>query len=325
MLVPNRHGNSSSYRYGFNGKENDNVIMGEGNFEDYGMRMYNIRIGRFPNVDPLTKSYPELTPYQFSSNSPIQNIDIDGLEGGYYMTTVPASQQDGVQRSMVRAYDKAAPTIFLTAAGILDAIYTGGTGMKILAGAGLLESMNETERGHEAAVSGNTVETHRRYVNAGEATKLAIYEGIGLLAANGVGKLAIIASKLNRGGSKLVSTTMLEKYPSSTTFGDPTETFIASSKEIDVLLSKGLSRVEIAGKLGIKNPDFLKGDLIRIDIDIPLAKELNIRNPTGTEVGANSAFVKGGKTSGGVTEKVVDGIPKKDVRVRVSKVNDKKS
>jgi hypothetical protein len=31
-------------------------------------------------VDPLTKSYPELTPYQFASNTPIQAIDLDGLE-----------------------------------------------------------------------------------------------------------------------------------------------------------------------------------------------------------------------------------------------------
>jgi hypothetical protein len=31
-------------------------------------------------VDPLTKGYPELTPYQFASNTPIQAIDLDGLE-----------------------------------------------------------------------------------------------------------------------------------------------------------------------------------------------------------------------------------------------------
>ncbi|HEX8015602.1 MAG TPA: RHS repeat-associated core domain-containing protein, partial [Flavobacterium sp.] len=84
QLVPNRHGSSNSYRYGFNGKENDNEIMGEGNFEDYGMRMYNPRIGRFFNVDPLTKSYPELTPYQFASNTPIQAIDLDGEEKFHY-------------------------------------------------------------------------------------------------------------------------------------------------------------------------------------------------------------------------------------------------
>lgn len=31
-------------------------------------------------MDPLTKKYPELTPYQFASNAPISGIDLDGLE-----------------------------------------------------------------------------------------------------------------------------------------------------------------------------------------------------------------------------------------------------
>jgi hypothetical protein len=31
-------------------------------------------------VDPITKEYPELTPYQFASNRPIDGIDLDGLE-----------------------------------------------------------------------------------------------------------------------------------------------------------------------------------------------------------------------------------------------------
>jgi len=80
MLLPGRHGNTSDYRYGFNGKEIDNEIKGEGNWQDYGMRMYDPRIGRFPSIDPYTKKYPELTPYQFASNTPIQAIDLDGLE-----------------------------------------------------------------------------------------------------------------------------------------------------------------------------------------------------------------------------------------------------
>ncbi|QDH80427.1 hypothetical protein FKX85_15810 [Echinicola soli] len=32
------------------------------------------------SVDPLTKSYPMLTPYQFASNRPIDGVDLDGLE-----------------------------------------------------------------------------------------------------------------------------------------------------------------------------------------------------------------------------------------------------
>lgn len=69
-----------AYRYGFNGKENDNEVKGEGNQQDYGMRVYDPRLGRFLSIDPLTDDYPELTPYQFSSNSPLANIDLDGAE-----------------------------------------------------------------------------------------------------------------------------------------------------------------------------------------------------------------------------------------------------
>ena len=41
---------------------------------------YNPAIGRFLSVDPLTRSYPWYTPYQFAGNTPIQAIDLDGLE-----------------------------------------------------------------------------------------------------------------------------------------------------------------------------------------------------------------------------------------------------
>ncbi|GGZ35310.1 hypothetical protein GCM10007049_30920 [Echinicola pacifica] len=34
-------------------------------------------------MDPLADDYPELTSYQFASNTPIWAIDIDGLEAGY--------------------------------------------------------------------------------------------------------------------------------------------------------------------------------------------------------------------------------------------------
>lgn len=70
----------NSYRFSFNGKENDNEVEGDGNWQEYGMRMYSPRLGRFPNVDPISKQFPQLTPYQFSANSPVENIDLDGLE-----------------------------------------------------------------------------------------------------------------------------------------------------------------------------------------------------------------------------------------------------
>lgn len=48
------------------------------------MRIYDTRLGRFLSVDPISKKYPYLTPYQFASNSPISGIDIDGLEYASY-------------------------------------------------------------------------------------------------------------------------------------------------------------------------------------------------------------------------------------------------
>jgi hypothetical protein len=57
-------------------------VKGAGNQQDYGMRIYDPRVGRFLSVDPLTGNYPELTPYQFASNNPVEFIDIDGLEKG---------------------------------------------------------------------------------------------------------------------------------------------------------------------------------------------------------------------------------------------------
>ncbi len=39
---------------------------------------------RFFSVDPLQKNFAMLTPYQFASNSPVANIDLDGKEAKYY-------------------------------------------------------------------------------------------------------------------------------------------------------------------------------------------------------------------------------------------------
>jgi hypothetical protein len=55
-------------------------VKGTGNQQDYGMRIYDPRLGRFLSTDPLTKSYPWYTPYQFAGNKPIWAIDLDGAE-----------------------------------------------------------------------------------------------------------------------------------------------------------------------------------------------------------------------------------------------------
>jgi RHS repeat-associated protein len=93
----------SYYTYGFNGKENDNEIRLDSSGDpipsseqDYGMRIYDPRVGRFLSTDPISANYPELTPFQFGSNNPIENIDVDGLEGKISTTIATGTTKIGV-------------------------------------------------------------------------------------------------------------------------------------------------------------------------------------------------------------------------------------
>ncbi|PKP12739.1 MAG: hypothetical protein CVU08_09030 [Bacteroidetes bacterium HGW-Bacteroidetes-3] len=80
MLLPNRHGNTGDYRYGFQGQEMDNEVKGEGNSVNYKFRMHDPRIGRFFAVDPLFKEYPWNSTYAFSENDVIRATELEGLE-----------------------------------------------------------------------------------------------------------------------------------------------------------------------------------------------------------------------------------------------------
>ncbi|MFL0070690.1 RHS repeat domain-containing protein, partial [Tenacibaculum maritimum] len=90
MLVPNRHGQADSYRYGFQGQEKDDEVKGEGNSINYKYRMHDPRIGRFFATDPLESVYPYNSPYAFSENQVIRFIELEGLEKaqpkGYFGT-----------------------------------------------------------------------------------------------------------------------------------------------------------------------------------------------------------------------------------------------
>jgi len=92
-IIPGRTYSAAgkNYRYGFNGKENDDEVKkdadnlpNKGTQQDYGKRIYDPRLGKFLSMDPLQAKFPFFTPYQFSGNSPIANVDLDGLENANY-------------------------------------------------------------------------------------------------------------------------------------------------------------------------------------------------------------------------------------------------
>lgn len=106
MQIAARTSNSKEYRYGFNGKEKDeDGEFGSLTHYDYGFRIYNPGIGRFLSVDPLTQSYPWYTPYQFASDSPIANIDLDGLEATLAIYGIGKNKGDSPQFKKDADYD----------------------------------------------------------------------------------------------------------------------------------------------------------------------------------------------------------------------------
>jgi len=80
MMMPSRHWNSDSYKFGFNGMEADNELKGSGNSYDFGARIYDSRLGRWLAMDPLAMKYPSMSPYNFVGNSPILFVDPNGKE-----------------------------------------------------------------------------------------------------------------------------------------------------------------------------------------------------------------------------------------------------
>ena len=97
-VCPILAGMNTAYRYRYNGKESMGLLGGR---YDYGFRMYDGGIARFLTIDPLTKKYPELTPYQFASNTPIQAIDLDGLEAFFVHGSVSSSKRYTSNATMV--------------------------------------------------------------------------------------------------------------------------------------------------------------------------------------------------------------------------------
>ncbi|MCZ8285925.1 MAG: hypothetical protein O9353_10775 [Bacteroidia bacterium] len=83
--MPGRNFTSSSYRYGYNGKELDTEGMGGGGSTyDYGFRIYNPNLGKFLSTDPLRNKFPYYTPYQYAGNKPIACVDLEGLEDTHF-------------------------------------------------------------------------------------------------------------------------------------------------------------------------------------------------------------------------------------------------
>ena len=67
-----------SYRFGFGGHEKNDEVSGSGNSVDMGDRWLDTRLGRTLKTDEKVGKYPDISPYAYALNSPIQYTDPDG-------------------------------------------------------------------------------------------------------------------------------------------------------------------------------------------------------------------------------------------------------
>lgn len=76
MLLPNRFGSSTSYRYAYGGHEKDDEISGEGKKYDFGGYGLDVRLGRRWQIDPVEQI--GISPYAVFNNNPNFYIDPNG-------------------------------------------------------------------------------------------------------------------------------------------------------------------------------------------------------------------------------------------------------
>jgi RHS repeat-associated protein len=77
MQMPGRNiTGSTTYRYGFNGKEKSSEINSDD--YDYGERVYDAKIGRLLSIDPMARKFSYVSPYVYALGNPLNVIDPDG-------------------------------------------------------------------------------------------------------------------------------------------------------------------------------------------------------------------------------------------------------
>jgi hypothetical protein len=131
-----------------------------------------------------------------------------------------------------------------------------------------------------------------------------------------------LVEDFRQGGSFLVTQEGYEEFIAQTPLiGRADGQFLTTSRAMDDLLKAANGDVGvIKSKLGIP-ADQWNGPLIRIDVPSPLL--YNARLPSGLEGGANSQFMWGGFTKGGMPEIVTNPIPSPGITVTKVPLNGK--
>ena len=125
---------------------------------------------------------------------------------------------------------------------------------------------------------------------------------------------------LEYGASFLVTKRDYDLYYSDpdSLLGAGGQRFIAPSNQMDQLLIVANGDIGIIEEgLGIETDKWAGQELVRIDIDKSIVNDFyesgNLKLPTGSESGANSNWIPGGETSGGIAEAILSDCPTSNI------------
>ena len=93
--------NAQVYHYGFNGKEKDDEMFGDGSDADFGDRFVDTRVGRWWSIDPTFILQPGQSTYKSFLNNPILYKDPDGRTE--FETVTINDERTGKSTSVTRA------------------------------------------------------------------------------------------------------------------------------------------------------------------------------------------------------------------------------
>ncbi len=215
----------SSYRYGFNGKENDNEVKGEGNQQDYGERAYDPRIGRWLGVDPVQKKYPAWSPYNYAMNSPLKLRDDNGEDVIVTITdnTITFSS-----------------TIYITGPGATDVAKNANESFNEFSKAAL---QNRTYKDAEGKVYNVQIKMNFVAVNPSDPKdpNLAAYNGTVNDKVGGSGNNVL---NLTRDKSKLAEGTRANAgHAAGPNYSNTKEEFIAGNGQVQVRYARGVGNM----------------------------------------------------------------------------------
>ncbi|MDE5420599.1 hypothetical protein L3073_00080 [Ancylomarina sp. DW003] len=323
---------TSLKRYKYVGKERDE----ETGLYYYGARYYAAWLCRFVSVDPLNDKYPDLSSYQYASNRPIVAIDLDGLEA--YLPKEIA----GLCSSIETKANEIADEIGIFAEKSWEVTKGVGKGVwNLLVYSTMAGQAENTVRDKrdikppkdlwEATIGVNPINIYKgikdtyKYGTLEDKAQITTeLVGTGVTLFEGLrGNLAItpkatLKRTFKEGSVHITTTKRLEKFPDSPTYGGK-DLFVGSKTQIDDLLSiKGIKRADIEKALGLDPGALEGGELLRIDISPEAMK--NLRYPRGVEGTVNEQFILGGKTSGGISEGIIDAVGKKTKGVKRSEI-----